>query len=190
MNQLGLGNVFSATPSGKLRQILDSPVPMVEAMALSVREQLTLSSTTIDENMIFAQAAFSRSGLCGKLFWADPIAGVVTEAMSRIQPTCRSLPWLAYGHAALRPGKFIVQLSSIVFLFAILLLPIMRRFAVWAALAPAAQLVLMYSTLDTAINRYGFPIYPVGVSLLVLLAVAGHARWESRRARVSNALDA
>jgi hypothetical protein len=170
-DELGLGNTTDTSAVNKMDQLLSNPAAAVVQITLRPLEMLGFKTPMYQENPLFGLAPFTAGQRCGKLYWADTMPGPVEETSQLLQPTCKS----RVVHAAIglfsRPGSWLYHASSLAFLLAIPILLIARR---WEALllGPPIALLFMYAAINASIDRYAFPVYPVGVALL-----AAGLRW-------------
>ena len=179
-DEMGLSNTAGLSPTEKLTTLVSDPVATAKGMTLRPLELLGLKTPLYEENPVFGFGPFTPDQRCGKLFWAETMPGPVEETRQLLQPTCKSRVVHAVLGAFARPGAWLYRASTIALLAAIPVLLITRRWEV-LLIGPPALLLLLYAAIDASNDRYGFPIYPVGVAML-----AAALRWTTQRFRASN----
>jgi hypothetical protein len=174
-DEMGLSNTAGLSPTQKLASLVSDPAATAVGMTSRPLELLGLRTPLHEENPVFGFGPFSPEQRCGKLFWAETMPGPVEETRQLLQPTCKSR--IVHGAIGLfaRPGAWLYRASTIALIAAIPILLIARR---WEALllGPPVLLLLLYAAIDASNDRYGFPVYPIGVALL-----AAALRWGTRR---------
>lgn len=182
-DELGLGNSADTSAVNKLDQLLSQPSKSLDQLVNRPLEMLGLRTPMFEENPLFGLAPFTPEQRCGKLYWAETMPGPVEETGQLLQPTCKSRLVHAAIGLFIRPGAWLYHASSLAFLVAIPILLVTRR---WQALilGPPIVLLFMYAAIDASIDRYAFPIYPIGVALLVagLRWLAGRVGGSSEQA--------
>lgn len=170
--EVRFGDSFNTGPSDQVGVVVGDRTTGALNVTRSGLSLLSLRGPFIDENAVFSNGLFSAASRCGRLFPAEPHPEAVANTLSRLQPTCRSLPWLVYGYVIQPRSQLMVKISSLALLLAIPVLLLARRWSLWLALLPSLQLILMYAAISADINRYAFPVYPVGIALAILAASA------------------
>ncbi len=154
------------SPVVAFKTTMSSPIDTIEGMFGHSIRFLSLNSDVIDENAIYTDVIFAWR--CGALEDASFLGISMTEGRAQVTPSCRSDFWLKTVDPMKRMGRFLLQLSSVGFLVGLIVLLPLRRFGAWFALLPTVQFLLMYALINGQTNRYGFPIYPLGLALVLL----------------------
>ena len=177
LDESGLGNNAESSPMNPLKTLAADPAAAGHQMTTRPLQLLGLMTPTFRENPVFGLSPFTPEQRCGKLFWAETMPGPVEETRQLLQPTCKSR--IVHGVIGLfvRPGAYLYIATSVALLLAIPVLLIARRWEL-LVLGPPVVLLLMYAATTAPIDRYGFPVYPIGVAVL-----AATLRWALARIR-------
>jgi hypothetical protein len=118
----------------------------------------------ISENELWTRWQLDPENLCGS--WDGIFGSDANRARSYITSSCRSFYGQRMMSALRKPGLTFYKVCSIAFILFPLYLIMRRRWAALVTLATPLWFLLLYAARDYSNDRYGIPLYPVGLVAL------------------------
>ena len=179
----GIPVSYSGSPSSILATALVDPTSTINA---TIERSISLVSArdgAVDENRIYTDVMVNWP--CGALEEALMIQSAHDEALTLINSNCRAPLAMNIFSTLREPGYALITLAGWAFLIGIICLPLLRRWGSWFAILPGLQLIVMYAITGLNFTRYGYPVYPLGVAVLLLFAVTiwsgVRTRWRAHK---------
>ena len=170
-NSLGIPAYLAQASPFQILATLPSTLPETAQTASIILDiPLPGASSTFggDENEFFGFSAFEPGRRCGVIQTNDFIKVASEEAPLLLTATCVSKGFSTGIARLVGPGRPLHKLSSLAFVTGLLLIFFRRGRTALVMLSPFYAYLAMYSIYGASLDRYGVPIYPAAVTLLVL----------------------